>query len=90
MHTSSRRILLALAGLILALPSAANAQLGGFIKKKVGDKVADKVAGKVLGEDGGSAKAPKFSATVLEISEDRIDKVKDVVTPGGLGSPQDK
>lgn len=73
MHTSSRRILLALiAGVILAAPSTAHGQLGGFIKKKVGDKVADKVAGRVLGED---AKGPRFSATVLEIDGDRIDQV---------------
>lgn len=71
MHTSSRRILLALlTGLIVAAPPAAEAQLGGFIKKKVGDRVADKV----LGEDG-NARTPKFSATVLEISGDRIDQV---------------
>lgn len=76
MHTSSRRILLALlTGCLVALPSPASAQLGGFIKKKVGDKVADKVAGRVLGDDAGSGKAPKFSATVLEIDGDRIDQV---------------
>lgn len=74
MHTSSRRILLALIAGLIAIPAAADAQLGGFIKKKVGDKVADKVAGKVLGDEG-SSKAPKFSATVLEISGDRIEQV---------------
>jgi hypothetical protein len=76
MHTSSRRILLALLmGLIVATPAAAHAQLGGFIKKKVGDKVADKVAGRVLGEEQGSSRAPKFSANVLEINADRIGQV---------------
>ena len=76
MHTSSRRILLALiAGAHVAAPSPASAQLGRIHQEKVGDKVADRVAGKVLGEDAGSAKAPKFSATVLEISGERIDQV---------------
>lgn len=73
MHTSSRRILMALlAGLVTAIPSAAEAQLGGFIRKKVGDQVADRVADRVVGNDRA---APKFSATVLEISGDRIDQV---------------
>lgn len=74
MHTSSRRILLALlTGLIVAPLPAAHAQLGGFIRKKVGDRVADKVANAVVGEDG--SRGPKFSATVLEITGERIDQV---------------
>lgn len=69
MHTSSRSLRIALAACLLgAAPVAADAQLGGFIKKRVADKVADKV----LGEQQGS---PKFTSTVLEIDGERLDQL---------------
>ena len=68
MHTPSRAVLLAVAAASFALvPTAAQAQIGGFIKKKVGDRVADKV----LGGDKGS-RAPAFSDRLLEIDADRL------------------
>ena len=71
MHTSSRSLRTVLAACALAaaiVPGPAGAQIGGFIKKKVGDRIADKV----LGEQQGS---PKFTGTVLEIDGDRLDQL---------------
>ena len=71
MHTSSRFLRTVLAACALAaaiVPGPAGAQIGGFIKKKVGDRIADKV----LGEQQGS---PKFTETVLEIDGDRLDQL---------------
>ncbi|MBA3890402.1 MAG: hypothetical protein H0X64_07720, partial [Gemmatimonadaceae bacterium] len=60
------------AALATAVPASAGAQIGGFIKKKVGDKVADRVD-KALGDP--AAGGPKFSQNVLEITGDRIDQL---------------
>ena len=73
MHTSRRSILLALiAGCMTLAPTAAEAQLGGFLKKKLEDKVADKVLGP---ESSSRAPAPKFDDQVLEITEARLDQL---------------
>lgn len=76
MQTSRRFLLLAgaAAATIMFAPGAAEAQLGGFIKKKVGDKIADKVLGP---EQSGErrAPAPKFSEDVLEITEARLGQL---------------
>lgn len=73
MHTSRRFALAALsASLLIALPTAAQAQLGGFLKKKIENRIADKV----LGEDSGRRAAPpKFSDDVLEITDARLDQL---------------
>lgn len=69
MHTSS--VLLGIAaGLVVLAPFPADAQLGGFIKKKVGDRIADKV----LGEQQGNP-APEFSNQVLAINGERLDQL---------------
>lgn len=74
MHTSRRSILLAtLAGVVLIAPVSAEAQLGGFIRKKVENKIADKVLGEQ--SSGRRAPAPKFDEMVLEITEARIDQL---------------
>lgn len=76
MHTPRRPVLLALlAGLLAATPAVADAQLGGFLKKKVGDRVADKV----LGQDQASSERrgvdPTFDEDLLEITDARIDQL---------------
>lgn len=70
MHTSRRSLLVAvIATAVLLVPSPADAQLGGFIKRRLEDKVADRVLG-----EGSERRAapPKFDETVLEITDQRL------------------
>lgn len=74
MHTSRRSVLLTtLAGILLVVPGAADAQIGGFIRKKVENKIADKVLGEQSSER--RAPAPKFDDVVVEITDPRIDQL---------------
>ena len=68
MHTPSRAVVLTVVAASLALiPAIAEGQIGGFIKKKVGEQVADKVLG---GQQG--SREPAFSDRILEIDADRL------------------
>lgn len=73
MHTSRRSLLVALTtAAVLLIPTPADAQLGGFIKRRVADRIADKA----LGEGSERrAPAPKFDDTVLEITGPRLDQL---------------
>jgi hypothetical protein len=59
----------------LALPVDAHAQLGGLVKKKIGEKIADKAVDKVMPtQQGGEATSPpKFDDVVLEVTEERFE-----------------
>jgi hypothetical protein len=59
----------------LALPVDAHAQLGGLVKKKIGEKIADKAVDKVMPTQQGSeaTSPPKFDSVVLEVTEDRFE-----------------
>lgn len=73
MHTSRRSVLIALAAAAaMLLPAPADAQIGGFIKRRVENAVANKV----LGEGSERrAPAPKFDEQVLEITGARLDQL---------------
>lgn len=72
MHTSRRFVLLAvLAATVVVVPASAEAQLGGFIRKKIENRVADKVLGESASDR--RAPAPKFDETVLEITDSHLD-----------------
>lgn len=74
MHTPRRSVLLAvLAGAFALTPISAEAQLGGFIRKKVENKIADKVLGEQSAER--RAPAPKFDESVIEITDARLDQL---------------
>jgi hypothetical protein len=76
MHTPRRPILLALlAGLLAATPAAAHAQLGGFLKKKIGERVADKVLGQDQSSSNSRGADPTFDEDLLEITDARIDQL---------------
>ncbi|HEU5174285.1 MAG TPA: hypothetical protein VFT96_05995 [Gemmatimonadaceae bacterium] len=76
MHTSRRHILLALlVGLLAATPAAAHAQLGGFLKKKIGERVADKVLGQDQSSSDSRGADPTFDEDLLEITDARIDQL---------------
>jgi hypothetical protein len=75
MFSIARPITLALTVVALCLaPAPADAQLGGLVKKKIGDKLADKAVDKVLPSQQGSGlmPTPEFGEEVLEITSERI------------------
>jgi hypothetical protein len=74
------RSALALSAILVALatPTHAHGQLGGLVKKKLGDKIAEKTVDKVLPTQQGSQGAqavrpPQFGDVILEVSEERFE-----------------
>lgn len=71
MHTPRRSVVLVAAAATFSfVPASAQGQIGGFIKKKVGEQVADKV----LGERQGN-RQPAFSDRLLEIDAGRLSQL---------------
>ena len=68
----------ALAAIVcLSMPSPADAQIGGFIKKKVKDAVKGQAAGEQKQAPAAEAQSePRFSEYVLELNAENLDKLE--------------